>query len=336
MRSAAPGTSRRNADENFAHAATGSFAHESAAADRKVRFGGSLGLEGSAQQFDAAILAEAAARHENAHHGAQSIGSRPFDERAKRNFLLVWFASLGNLQPARDRGGTASKTGWLLITICFSTTQKGNCGELRISLVLPDAAVENAATLVKKRRRHTHFTVDHLIDARVAPEVIERLSCFDCRGIGNRERTARNDNAQLRKPDEPDLLPGAVSRLNAFVPERIAQIEHLFQDLLAQAEARHKTQIEELSEHLARQNASIAETNQLLREKSLSLAKSETREDEMRKRLRQQLKATEKLCRLLDETDHAAAQLRSSARWQIANPIAALKAKLSPAQSRGC
>ena len=33
---------------------------------------------------------------------------------------------------------------------------------------IPDAAVENAATLVKKRRRHTHFTVDHLID-----EIIE-------------------------------------------------------------------------------------------------------------------------------------------------------------------
>ena len=46
------------------------------------------------------------------------------------------------------------------------------------------------------------------------------------------------------------------------------------------------------------------------------------------------MKAAEKLCRLLDEADHAAAQLRSSARWQIANPVAALKAKLSPAQSR--
>ena len=133
---------------------------------------------------------------------------------------------------------------------------------------------------------------------------------------------------------KPDLLPGAVSRFNAFVPESIAQIEHLFQDLLSQAEARHKTQIEELSEHLARQNASIVETNQLLREKSLSLAKSETREGEMRKRLRQQLKATEKLCQFLDETDHAAGQLRSSARWQIANPIAALKAKLSSPQSQ--
>src|SRR5207237_566887 len=84
------------------------------------------------------------------------------------------------------------------------------------------------------------------------------------------------------------------------------------------------------SEHLARQNTSIAETNQLLRDKSISLAESEARAEEVQKRLRLQLKAAEKLCRFLDEADEAAARLRSSARWQIANPIAALKAKFSP------
>ena len=84
-------------EENFAHAATGPLRMKARLLDRKVRFGGSLGLERSAQQFDAAILAEPVARHENAHHGAQSIGSRPLDEGAKRNFLFVWFASLGNL-----------------------------------------------------------------------------------------------------------------------------------------------------------------------------------------------------------------------------------------------
>ena len=73
---------------------------------------------------------------------------------------------------------------------------------------------------------------------------------------------------------------------------------------------------------------------QLLRDRSVSLAESEARGDDLRNRLRQQLKATRRLSRLLDEADHAAARLRSSARWQIANPIAALKAKLSPQQSR--
>src|SRR5438552_1884549 len=120
--------------------------------------------------------------------------------------------------------------------------------------------------------------------------------------------------------DEADLLPGSVSRLNAFVPERIAQIEHLYEELLAQAEARHKLQVEELAASL--------------RDKSISLSESDAREDELRQRLRLQLKAAERLCRFLDETDDAATRLRSSARWQIANPVAALKAKLSPRKSR--
>jgi O-antigen biosynthesis protein len=187
---------------------------------------------------------------------------------------------------------------------------------------LRHAGVHNAAALVKKRRRHTHYTVEHLIDARVAPEVIELYRAL----IGEASATGRNKGkmAQSREagdPNEADLLQGSVTRLNAFVPERIAQIEHLYQELLAQAEARHKSQVEELAASL--------------REKSISLSESEAREDELRTRLRLQLKAAERLCRFLDETDDAATRLRSSGRWQIANPVAALKARLSPQRSRG-
>jgi hypothetical protein len=172
-----------------------------------------------------------------------------------------------------------------------------------------------------------------------------------------------------------------VSRLKAFVPERIGQIEELYRELLAQAEGRHKKQVEELSVHLEQTEARhksqveeltahlaltearhksqvqeltahlartearhksqveelsqrVMEMNQLLQDRSVSLAESEARGDDLRNRLRQQLKATRRLSRLLDETDDAAARLRSSGRWQIANPVTALKAKLSPEQSR--
>jgi GT2 family glycosyltransferase/glycosyltransferase involved in cell wall biosynthesis len=186
---------------------------------------------------------------------------------------------------------------------------------------LPYAEAHNAAALVKKRRRHTHFTTEHLIDARVAPGVIELYRTL----IGEASTTGRNkqnlDNSrQSGSPDEADFLPGSVSRLNAFVPEQIAQIEHLYRELLTQAEARHKAQVEEFSE--------------LLRNKSVSLAESEAQVDELRNRLRQQLKATKRLCRLLDDVNDAAARLRASGRWQIANPVAAIKAKFSPAQSK--
>ena len=68
------------------------------------------------------------------------------------------------------------------------------------------------------------------------------LSRFNWRSIGYREedKGKTTKSREARNPDEADLLPGSVSRLNAFVPERIAQIEHLYQELLAQAEARHK------------------------------------------------------------------------------------------------
>jgi GT2 family glycosyltransferase/glycosyltransferase involved in cell wall biosynthesis len=221
---------------------------------------------------------------------------------------------------------------------------------------LPDAAVKNAATLVKKRRRHTHFTVEHLIDARVAPEVIELYRIL----IAEASLSAGSARAPTTAPQPAkstaDFLPGSVSRLNAFVPDRMAQIEDLYREFLAQAEARHKAQVEELTTHLSRteehhkaqveeltahlsrteehHKARLKHMNQLLRDRSVSLAESEARGDELKNRLRQQLKATQKLSRLLDEADHAAARLRSSARWLIANPVAALKAKLFPQQSR--
>ncbi|PYJ04099.1 MAG: hypothetical protein DME95_09075, partial [Verrucomicrobia bacterium] len=139
---------------------------------------------------------------------------------------------------------------------------------------LPDAQVASAAALVKKRRRHTHFTLEHLIDARVAPEVIDLYRAL----ISEAWAPERNKGKVAKSPetgsaDEADLLPGSVSRLNAFVPERIAQIEHLYQELLAQAEARHKSQVEELSAH-------VEHMNELLREKSVTLSESEARADE--------------------------------------------------------
>ena len=209
---------------------------------------------------------------------------------------------------------------------------------------LSDTETSKAAGLVTKRRRHTHFTVDQLIDARVAPEVIElyRALVADA-SRRERIREAPKPAPPVVKSKEGDLLPGSVSRLNAFVPERTAQIENLYRELLAQAETRHTAQVEELTAHLAkteaRHKAQIEELtghvermNQLLRDKSINLAEIEAQGEELRKRLCQQLKAAKKLCQFLDDAGDAAARLRSSARWQLANPVAALKAKLLSSQ----
>ena len=233
---------------------------------------------------------------------------------------------------------------------------------------LPDTEVCKAAALVSGRRRHTHFTIDALIDAGASAEIIELYRALIAEASArDTAQMAKVLSARRAKSDEAELLPGSVSRVNGFVPERIAQIEHLYRELLEQAEARHKEQVEELANHLAKTearhkgqveeltnhlaktearhkeqveeltahyNREIAQMNQLIHEKSVSLAKSEAQEQELRNHLGEQLKVTKKLSRLLDEADHAAARLSSSARWQMANPIAALKAKLSPTQAR--
>jgi GT2 family glycosyltransferase/glycosyltransferase involved in cell wall biosynthesis len=175
---------------------------------------------------------------------------------------------------------------------------------------LPDAKGTNAAALVTRQKRHTRFSVDDLMDARVSSEVIQFY-----RGLISEAKGKTGRTSQGAKREEADLLPGAVSQLDASVPERIVRIEHL------------EHEIRQLSQHLAWQD-------QLLLAKSVRLAESEARVEELRNQLRKQLQAAKRLCRLLDDAGNAAAQLRSSTRWQMANPIAALKAKLSPQRSR--
>jgi GT2 family glycosyltransferase/glycosyltransferase involved in cell wall biosynthesis len=231
---------------------------------------------------------------------------------------------------------------------------------------LHDAKTRSAAALVAPRKRHTHFTIEQLIDARVAPEAIELYRIL----------LAEASPGKLVKPSisrasssADDLLPGSVSRLHTFVPERIAQIEELYRELLEQAETRHKAQVEELSAHVAsteeRHKAQveelmthlatteaarkaqveeltthynneieqfrqrIMEMNGLLHQRSVNLAEDEKYIGELTDRLRKQLQSTKRLSRLLEDTEEAARKLQTSRRWKLANPGATLKAKLS-------
>jgi GT2 family glycosyltransferase/glycosyltransferase involved in cell wall biosynthesis len=230
---------------------------------------------------------------------------------------------------------------------------------------LPDAKIHSAAELVATKRRHTHFTVDQLIDTRVSGEVIDLYRTLIAEASPTRGKTSVGKSTTRAKSHEADLLPGAVSRLDVSVPHRFVQIEHLYGELLAQAEARHeaeaerhkaqvkeltthlaktekqyRSQIEEISTHLAKTEADykkdieqlhqrIVEMNNLLHQRSVNLAEDEKYIGELTARLRKQLHNTRRLSRLLDDTDAAARKLRTSIRWQLANPGATLKAKLA-------
>ena len=116
---------------------------------------------------------------------------------------------------------------------------------------LPDAKIRSAAELVATKRRHTHFTIDQLVDAGVSREVVELYRALIAQASPTRRKTSVAKSVPGAKSHETDLLPGAVSRLDSFVPDRFAQIEHLYGELLAQTEARHKAEMEKLSAHLA-------------------------------------------------------------------------------------
>jgi GT2 family glycosyltransferase/glycosyltransferase involved in cell wall biosynthesis len=294
---------------------------------------------------------------------------------------------------------------------------------------LPDDNVKSAAALIKRRRRHTHFTLDQLIDARVSAEIIELYHALVAEaGQAAKALTRRGhkrsigEAPQIAKTPKPDLLSGSVSRLKAFVPEHSAEIQRL-RELLVEAEARHKTETEhvrdgyeaelkglaaeqaqvragyetelhrtkaeieqiregyevelkrltaeqtrmrksyeaeqqrltaeveqihedyqaELKRHeaevrplkleLAQLRDHFLETSTLLHNKSINLAEDERLVLALSERLRRELWAVRKLSRLLDDVENAAARLRSSRRWKLANPLSTVRAKLSPGQS---
>src|SRR5204862_2093775 len=106
---------------------------------------------------------------------------------------------------------------------------------------------------------------------RASTEVIEFYRSLSAEAAPRRRKKARVTRApsgHRAKSEDVELIPGAVSRLNAFVPERIAQVEHLYGQLLEEAEARHKIQIEELNAHLAqaeaRHNSEVEKLNAVL------------------------------------------------------------------------
>jgi len=234
---------------------------------------------------------------------------------------------------------------------------------------LPDAKIRTAAELVATKRRHTHFSIEQLIDAGVSGEVVELYRALVAQSSSTKEKTPAIKSVPRVKSAETDLLPGAVSRLDSSVPDRLAQIEHLFGELLVQTEARHKAEMEKLSAHLAHTeelqkaqvkeltthltrteaahkaqveeisahlakteehyNNEIEQLRQRILEMSVSLAEDEKYIAQLTDRLRKQLQNTKRLSRLLEDTDDAARKLRTSRRWKLANPGATLKANLS-------
>jgi GT2 family glycosyltransferase/glycosyltransferase involved in cell wall biosynthesis len=127
-----------------------------------------------------------------------------------------------------------------------------------------------------------------------------------------------------------------MAELNTNMAEREAAHQAELAELntdMAEREAAHQTELARLNTDMARIDEEFRrrfnEISRLLHDKSVSLAEHERHVIELRDRLRKELRNVRKLSRLLDDAEQAAARLRSSRRWKLANPFAAVGAKLS-------
>src|SRR5262249_8833912 len=137
---------------------------------------------------------------------------------------------------------------------------------------------------------------------------------------------------EARHKSQVERLTGHLAKTEA---RHRAEVEE-FNAILAQAEERHRAEMDELKTHLTKTDNEIEqlrqrvmEMNILLHQRSVNLAEDEKYIGQLTERLRKQLQNTRRLSRLLQETEDAARKLRTSRRWQFANPGATLKAKLS-------
>ena len=96
-----------------------------------------------------------------------------------------------------------------------------------------------------------------------------------------------------------------------------------------QQSERAQEQLDRTANELTNLRNRFLQTNQLLHEQSVRLLQASEQGTSLTGRLRTQLQHTKRLVRLLDEVERAAARLRQSRRWLLANPITGLAAKMA-------
>ena len=190
----------------------------------------------------------------------------------------------------------------------FFENPEAELGRIANFIGLSAGEVHRAAAFVIPRKRHAHFTIEQLINARASPEVVNLYRTLIAEADqGIRGILTKTESSKANRTREEAALQDAKSGAS---------------DLNTGTSVMEREWQEERTTYLAK----IRE----LSAKAERLAESEARADRLTASLRRQLLATKKLAGLLNSLENAAGRLRSSRRWQLVNPVAALKEKLSP------
>jgi GT2 family glycosyltransferase/glycosyltransferase involved in cell wall biosynthesis len=176
--------------------------------------------------------------------------------------------------------------------------------------------------------------------ARVNKDMTQRETAYQAelarlnKEMAQRETAYQAELARLNKEmaQRETAYQAELARLNKEMVQREATYQAELARLnneMAQREATYQEELARLNDEFRNRFEDITH---LLHDKSVSLAEQEQRVIQLMDRLRKQLWDTRKLSRLLDDAEKAAARLRSSRRWKLANPLIAIKAKLSTDQ----
>ncbi len=165
------------------------------------------------------------------------------------------------------------------------------------------------------------------------------------------ERATRLCAQLVETPQPSEASPSAAEELEAAFAERVRFVASMDSEYCralqiitalkkenAERERSYHVELQRLQVEQADRERSYQvelerlQTEQAKRERShiAELQRLQAHIIKLTNRLREQLGNTRKLLHLLDEVESAAARLRSSRRWKLANPVTAIKAKLFP------
>ncbi len=228
----------------------------------------------------------------------------------------------------------------------FFENSKAELDRITSFLGLPTSEVTRVAAFIKPEKRHTRFTHEQMVAANVPPELLQMYQGLvrEAQNSSSAAQTSPNQIALPKAGVDADILAGASSRLNVSIPdaetvrrELTAEIDKLVEELRKRDDQLRESKLYQikLQNELSIVRERFAQTSHLLQVRNVNLAESEDRVAKLVASVRRHLQSIKKLSRLLQDTDEAAGKLRSSRRWKLANPIAALRASFSQKKLRG-
>jgi len=171
-------------------------------------------------------------------------------------------------------------------------------------------------------------------------ELFSRVSQAEAYHLQMRELFAKVSEVERLLSERAAVHQAELAKLNEDMGD-LAKTKDDLRDRLTKANSRHQIEVQQLRDRVTEANSQhqievqqfrdrVTENNRLLHNRSISLAEQEQRITELTDRLRKQLWDTRRLSHLLDDAKNAAARLRSSRRWKLANPATSIQAKLFP------